>query len=165
MNAVLRKVCARIDEADARLHAAWRSSLLERRLLSRCVPLEGDDAAALVDSAWLLRIVERSFELTLAAWRYSSTRRWLEAVCPPAQPADAWVAIAGWIALGASTAHIALIGFDRLFGATGAGVGWLALFGMALVCISRPAAVAASLRRRSSSPPPSALPPPPNDQL
>lgn len=139
------RVVAVTAEEWRRLRAAWSFSMLRRSVASRLTPLEGHQAAATIDESWLLRVVERWFELVVIAWRGSSSRQWIGRTFLDSRSAETRVATVGWIAASASVTHVALVGFDDLLGAPGTGIGWLAVLLLAGVCIGKPQSVAAAL--------------------
>lgn len=132
-------------EGWRRVRAAWSFSTTRRSVASRLAPLEGYHAAATIDESWLLRAIERWFELVVIGWRGSSSRQWMERTFLGSRSAEARVATVGWIAFCASATHVALVGFGTLLGAPGTGVGWLAVLLLAGVCIHKPRSVAAAL--------------------
>ena len=119
--------------------------MIRRNVASRLMPLEGYHATATIDESWLLRVIERWFELVVIAWRGSSSRQWIGRTFFDSRSAEARVAMVGWIAVSASVTHVALVGFDTLLRAPGTGIGWLAVLPLAGVCIGKPQSVAAAL--------------------
>lgn len=102
-------------------------------------------AAAVADTSWILRTLERGFTLAPVVWQGSVTRAWIGATLDaPQEPAGHRVRLAGCAALSAAIVRVLLVGISHLLQPPMDGVVWLAVAPVALVCICAPRAVVAA---------------------
>lgn len=104
-----------------------------------------DDVIAVVDSSRLIQAVQHFVRATGEAWRTSLTRAVLRRLFSEhLEDRVHAVWLAGWMGLGAIVTRVMLAGLDRLLDPPILGIGWLAAAPLTVICIAKPAAVAAA---------------------
>ncbi len=108
---------------------------------------QDDAAAAVVSGSWLLRTLERLFQLVPAAWEASAARSTLATLFwGPGTTVSQSLRMAGWALLSATTVHLLLVGVRDLLKPPMTGVIWIVAIPLALALVCLPDAFVAAWR-------------------